>query len=329
MLDTFMNEAKPLEKLNILCCGPTHERYEPNLCKTGHEFWSYRAPKDIKELRRDWNTRTSPLPDNYHLTNRIPEWVDFHLVLAQNKFGQYQVGLDWAHSRQIPLVVLEHTLPFPFWQPHKLKLMQDMRGDINVFISEYSKIAWNFFDDTDCVLHHMVDTDLFCPGQNKKRKGILSVANDYIKRDWALGFRLWQKVTHHLQGVKVVGDTEGLSEKAPNIESLIKTYQKSSIYLNTSLHSPIPMSVLEAMACGCAVVSTNTCMLPDIIEHGKNGFLYSPHKPHKAVEFCKYLQSKPKAARAMGEEARKTIQKMFNEDRFVKEWNEIFYSVVR
>ena len=32
----------PVEKLNILTF-PTHERYETMLCKTGHNFYAYRA----------------------------------------------------------------------------------------------------------------------------------------------------------------------------------------------------------------------------------------------------------------------------------------------
>ena len=58
-----------------------------------------------------------------------------------------------------------------------------------------------------------------------------------------------------------------------SIEALRDAYKSSSVFLNTSIHSPVPTVLMEAMACGCAVVSTDNCMIPEIIEHGVNGLL--------------------------------------------------------
>ena len=71
----------------------------------------------------------------------------------------------------------------------------------------------------------------------------------------------------------MVGDTPGLSEPAASTEGLVATYQNSRIFLNTSTISPVPTALMEAMSCGCAVVSTATCMIPEVIEHGVNGFI--------------------------------------------------------
>ena len=40
------------------------------------------------------------------------------------------------------------------------------------------------------------------------------------------------------------------------------------------------------------------------------------------------LLNDPDLCASMGEEARKTIEKMFGMDRFVSEWNDIFWGVV-
>ena len=62
--------------------------------------------------------------------------------------------------------------------------------------------------------------------------------------------------------IKVLGDSPGLSKPAESIEALREAYKTSSIFLNTSIHSPVPTVLMEAMASGCAVVSTNNCMIP-------------------------------------------------------------------
>ena len=51
---------QPGEKLNILTFA-THERYEENLCKTGHNFYSLKFGKE-------WDTTYAPVPSNYHMT---------------------------------------------------------------------------------------------------------------------------------------------------------------------------------------------------------------------------------------------------------------------
>lgn len=143
-----------------------------------------------------------------------------------------------------------------------------------------------------------------------------------------LGFRLYQAITQNLPK-RPIGDTAGLSKPANNMIELLNEYQTSRVFLNTSLHSPIPMSVIEAMACGCAVVSTNTAMLPDIIEHGVDGFLYSPNKPEKAITYIKDLLENEDKALTIGVKAREKVERMFSLERFIKEYNEVIYDVVR
>jgi glycosyltransferase involved in cell wall biosynthesis len=88
------------------------------------------------------------------------------------------------------------------------------------------------------------------------------------------------------------------------------------------------MSVLEAMSCGCGIVSTNTCMLSDIIEHGKDGYLCSPRKPYLFRKYIIELLEDKDKAKEFGENARKKVQKMFSIDRFVSEWKDLIKKVI-
>lgn len=311
------------EPLNILTF-PTHERYESNLVKTGHNFYGY-AGEHIK----DWKTMYAPVPDNYILLDgrredhQIPIDVDFDLVLSQNKFGQFQRAYPLAKGMNIPLVSLEHTLPVPQWDQHRRQSLLDMRGDINVFISDYSINEWGFEKTKDVrVIKHCVDTDMFAFADGPRENRILSVVNDWVGRDWCCGFHSWRRITEGLP-VFPVGDTQGLSRPAESTDELVKFYQDSRIFINTSTISPVPTALLEAMACGCAVVTTGTCMIPEIIEHGVNGFMTNDEKEMR--DCLTQLLNDPERAKEMGIAASSTIKEKFSKERFVNEWNEVFY----
>ena len=83
---------------------------------------------------------------------------------------------------------------------------------------------------------------------------------------------------------------------------------------------------MEAMACGCAIVSTETCMIPEIIDHGKNGFMSNDEQELK--RYIKMLLEDDDLRQSMGTEARKTIVESHNLDRFTNEWNILFNKAI-
>lgn len=314
---------RPGEPLNILTF-PTHEAYETGLAKTGHNFYAFRA-QGIK----DWNRAYRPLPDNYTLLNpskgmrQLPADVDFDLVLSQNKFGQFQYACQFARQLHLPLVSLEHTLPHPTWPAEQLATLKRFRGHLNLFISDYSvgKWGWDAADPTVRVIKHGIDTDTFSPNDMlcDRKPHSLSVVNDWANRDWCCGFNLWRETVDGDFAFHVVGATPGLSEPAKSVHDLVMTYRSSLVFLNTSLISPVPTALLEAMSCGCAVVSTNNCMIPEVISHEENGFLANDARELRF--YCDLLLKNPDLARAMGAAARQTIVERFSMGRFVADWN--------
>ena len=147
------------------------------------------------------------------------------------------------------------------------------------------------------------------------------MANDFVKRDYCLNYSGWTRITQGLP-IRLIGDTPGLSTAALSVDSLVSSYNKCSLYLNTTTLSPIPMSLLEAMACGCAVVSTATCAIPDFIEHGVDGLISNDED--KLREYCiELLDNEPKRIQ-LGMNARKKILERCSEERFIGDWNKIF-----
>ena len=313
------------EPLNILTFV-THERYEPNLCKTGHNFYSLTG-----DGIRNWNTQYAPIPENYHIlppttTDVVPLNLDFDVVLCQNVMAHYEIASSICSYLQLPMINLWHILPPIDWADEQFQFFSNLSGDVDVFISDYNRKVWGRNEANSRVLYHGVDTDFWKPVSSSERKQrMMSVVNDWVNRDWCCGYRIWERTAKDLP-CYVVGGTPGLSQPAESLESLRSDYSESQIFVNTSTHSPIPCSLLEAMACECAVVSTATCLIPEIIENGVNGFCTNDEDELRG--YMTELLNDAELCKKLGKAARKTVEEMFGMDRFVEEWNNVIWGVV-
>ena len=329
-LSSIIHRMETGHKLNILTC-PTHERYQSNFDDINANFFMWRG-QGIK----DWNEKFAPLPTNHYLLgpcqnlnlayeavrgNNLPTGVPFDLVLSQHKFGQYQTLAVFSKLLHIPIISLEHTLPMPTWGHKELELYHNKTSHANVFISDYNREKWGYDENEAFVIEHCVNSDIFKNLQQERKSQILTVANEYATRGHLLGWDIYQQVVNGLP-IRPVGDTPGFSEPAETTEELVQEYNSSTIFLNTSVISPIPSSLLEAAACGCAIVSTNNCMIPDIFTHGKDAFL--SNDVDELRKFIEHLLQNPQECEKMGKEASETVYNRFNKKRFTKEWQSLF-----
>lgn len=82
------------------------------------------------------------------------------------------------------------------------------------------------------------------------------------------------------------GDLSGRFDLLGHTEDIAGFLRGLDLYVNTSRHEGIPMSVLEAMACGLPVVAPRVGGLSEIVEHGRQGFLIEGSSPEKFAEAC-------------------------------------------
>lgn len=310
---------------NILTSS-CHERFQSNLATLPYIFYLYQHASFNK-----WKTEYAKLPNNYVMLNGNPDQIKadikLDIILSQNKYGNFQVLAPIADQLNLPLISLEHTLPMPDWNSKHLKNLMALDGNVNIFISEYSCKQWGYDPSSQNVeiLHHGIDTNVFKPLENGHGDGkVLSIVNDWKNRDLPCNFQGYLRITKDLP-INPVGNTPGFSEPAKDIDDLVSKYQNASVFVNTSRISPVPTAALEAAACECAIVTTATCMLPEIFQNGENAWI-SNDESYLRDRLIWCLKN-PNEAKEMGEKARKTILERFSLENHLKNWNRILSKV--
>ena len=83
------------------------------------------------------------------------------LELCSFRNGPQQTAKVMQEKLGIPIVSLEHTLPTSVLKPEWLAEIKQMSGDVDVFISEFSRDEWGIESINPEVVHHGVDSKLF------------------------------------------------------------------------------------------------------------------------------------------------------------------------
>lgn len=314
--------ANPRRKLNILTT-PTHEGQQTLIDKTGHNFYMV-GGRGFKP----WDFHTKPLPPNHYLygaqAEEVKADVEFDLVLCQNRGMTFPFLQAVSQKLNIPLIVLDHTEPPPGLTGKKLDEIKSWIGNQNVYITEHNKTTWG--NPNGIVIPHGIDTEIFRGYTGEIASGI-SIVNQFANRDIFCGWNLWNAIKNTGVPCDLIGENPGLSKSINNTEELVAKVSKYRFYLNTSQYSPIPLSVLEAMAIGLPIVTTAKQELPKIIENGVNGFI--SNNPEELVKYCNILLQDHELARQMGAQARKTIEEKFSLANFIQNWNEVFYNTIQ
>lgn len=105
------------------------------------------------------------------------------------------------------------------------------------------------------------------------------------------------------------------------IEDKIDVYTKAKIFVSTSKTEGFPVSLLEAMCCGCVPLVSNVGDIADAIEQGVNGYLFEDiDNPEELTRYLlKLFKDKSQLIR-MSEESRK-INRKISVNRNTEIWN--------
>jgi len=106
-------------------------------------------------------------------------------------------------------------------------------------------------------------------------------------------------------------------------EQWINLSQLYDIFINTTNVDNTPVSVMEAMALGMPVISTDAGGVPHLIDDGVNGILVPTHNSGKMVGAIEELLLDQQTVLNMSKEARKTALQ-WDWEIVAKQWKEVF-----
>lgn len=88
--------------------------------------------------------------------------------------------------------------------------------------------------------------------------------------------------------------------------------QRGSILVNPSRDEGMPASVLEAMACGLAVIATTVGGTPEVVRHGETGLLIAPGDFAGLMAACRLLGENAELRQRLGANARALIASQYD-----------------
>jgi glycosyltransferase involved in cell wall biosynthesis len=111
----------------------------------------------------------------------------------------------------------------------------------------------------------------------------------------------------------------------PNLLPLMMGWD---IYAQPSLGEPFGIAALEAMSVGLPVVATAAGGLPELVEHGRTGWLVPPSNPQALAKRLRGLMVDPEQRRHMGAAGRARARESFSMARMVGVISSIYDEVL-
>lgn len=104
---------------------------------------------------------------------------------------------------------------------------------------------------------------------------------------------------------------------------VMRRLNAADIFVQSSDYEGLPISGLEAMACGLPIVSTKAGGTVDIIKNNKNGFLVDIGNADELAEKMIYLAQNKEICNKMGKESRRIVE-MFNIDKCAYKYQNLY-----
>lgn len=309
---------RPPERPLTILMTSTHPMTDANLCKTGHQFFNL----DIKQFPIKWGKR--PVPENMTIINDIsalPHRPD--IILSQNVVDQLPVFQRLGYTFDAPVIEFEHTLPSPQWQQNNVvaQIRKEVIMPAYVFITDFSKREWLRENDPNAfTIYHMVDTDFYKGWTGGNGKAAM-MCNSFLGREWAVG-DVAGIMDLGYGTIKLFGNNPGYdSITLPTPTEVVRTLSEFDVFVNASLRSPIPASLLEAASIGMPIVTTKTCAIPDFFSEGENARFFETNE--ECIAIVKELLADKKERKRLGKAARQTVIENFNEERYKADWDNV------
>lgn len=321
-----------LISLNITTLFKTPATYFKTLCLA----FKTRKPGIKGTLYQFFYFQEALLLSNYLIKNRIQH--------IHNHFGDSSGSVTMLAS-QLSGVGYSITFhgPHIFFEPTLLALREKVRfAKFIVCISNYCRSQMMLFSDAEdwhklYIVHCGVDVAAYSTGEPLAK----ILVNDafkllYVGRLAAekgvpvlLNSLIALKNEGHNFHLTLLGDgperadlehkvkQHGLQEHVhfggfASQETVRTTLQNSEVFILPSFAEGVPVSLMEAMACGVPVIGTNVGGVTELIQHGVSGLVVSPSDEVSLKQAIVSYMENEQLRERVKREARQTIEAQFN-----------------
>lgn len=303
---------------------------------------------------------------NYFLVDYNPYFTLFPFVLpaivSTKTAGLIHTTPDYAvffHRRSQPMVLTFHNYVLDRWMQNQSSWIQRLhytttlkflfrmaveKAHALTAVSHYT--ARLVQEDLTTskhirVIYNGVDVNRFTPAsssQPSRNEIRVFFSGNLIRRK---GVHWLPSIANHLNKNVRIFYTQGLRTRnnlAPHpklqpagsvpFERMPELYKEMDILLMPTVREGFGLAVAEAMACGLPVVASDCSAIPELIDHGKGGFLCPVGDVNAFAKKINLLADSPKLRQEMGEYNRSKVEKMFTLDQMVREYQELFEEVL-
>ena len=106
-------------------------------------------------------------------------------------------------------------------------------------------------------------------------------------------------------------------------------YEALDIFCMPSLCEAIGYALLESMSMELPTVGSSVGGIPEVIDHGRTGFLVPPGKPEALANSLRALLSSVELRNRMGEAGRRRVLELFNQSDSVRRTIEVYREMLR
>jgi sugar transferase (PEP-CTERM/EpsH1 system associated) len=271
-------------------------------------------------------------------------------VLHAHQYTPFFYGVTSRRWRRPPVLFTEHGRWFPDhprWRRVLLNRMMLRRGDRVVAVGESVRQALihneGFSPCRVAVIYNGIDPVAFRHDTDRRtavRESLGLCEDDFVIaqvarldaiKDHATAIRTIQRVADRLDRARLilVGDgpqhdaivaeidRRGMGEQVRMLglrHDIAQLLAAADVFLLTSVSEGIPVTVLEAMAVGLPVVSTDVGGMAEIVRPGKTGFLVPAGDDAWLADAILDLAGDPALRARLGQAGRNRVETVFSQE---------------
>lgn len=280
-------------------------------------------------------------------------------ILVAHGFPEHLIG-RWAGIRaHVPhLVQVEHASKeryskWRFWQSRFLSKHTDYAVAISDAVADV--LTKQRLDAPVMTLKNGINIKKYHnPSAIKSDSNIADKPNDIIMVARFSSGKDHATLIHAIANLKKQGIKVGLnlagsgSKKHKNkAKKLIKKYQLTDqvtflghvddihttlashkVFVLSSYHEGLSLSVMEAMAAGCIVIGTDVAGIAELIAHEQDGFLFQPEDTQVLTNILKQIITHPNDYDALVKRAQNKVLTQFSAERMANDYLSLFERLV-